>query len=139
MLAGGVHPLDPEADTLRPRGTHPRPRGRHLLDSEADTLRSRGRHIPKTQRQTPSRPRGRHTPLDPGADTPLDPEADTPLLEMTIEAGGMHPTAVYEHADATCLRLQHSFLRIILFHLRVQSRGCAFCKRMNSKDDALPE
>ena len=31
---------------------------------------------PWTQRQTPPRPRGRHSP-DPGADTP-DPEADTP-------------------------------------------------------------
>ena len=58
---------------------------------------------------------------------------------MTIEACGMHPTAMYQHADAMRLRLQHSFLRIISFHLRVQNRGCTFCKRMISKDDALPE
>ena len=131
-LLCGVHPLDQEADTLRGRHTvPPRPKGRQPRIQKQTRLRPRGRHpqdpeadtLPWTQRQTHSPgPRGRHT-----------------LLDMTIEASGMHPTAMYQHADATRLRLQHSFLRIMSFHFRVQNRGCTFCKRMISKDDALPE
>ena len=69
-----------------PKGCLPRPRGRHS----------------PTQQQT--------SPLALRQTAPFDPEADTPpLREMTIEAGGTHPTGMHTY-----------------FYLRIDNLKCVF-------------
>ena len=97
LCPGGVHPggVHVQGGVIDP----PRTQRQTPTEPKGKHPQPRGRHPlhPWTQRQNPPPDPEADPSLDPEADTPLDPEVDTtPLpVEAATEAGGTHPTGMH--------------------------------------------